>query len=63
MLMMKNQTNLGFENAGGCIYPVNNIGYMEKYVAKYEINVECLPEFNIAQRIIGPKGSYMKKIL
>lgn len=22
-----------------------------------------MPEFNIAQRIIGPKGSYMKKII
>ena len=45
------------------MYPVTNLGYNEKYVAKYEVHVECLPEFNIAQRIIGPKGSYMKKII
>jgi hypothetical protein len=34
-----------------------------KHIAKFEFCVESLPGFVIPQHLIGPKGSYMKKII
>lgn len=50
------------QNYAGIAYQKNN-EFVNKLIAKYEFGIENLPEFNIAQRIIGPKGSYMKLII
>lgn len=30
---------------------------------KYELGIDDLPDFSLAQRLIGPRGSYMKKVI
>ena len=46
--MKKNQQMIACEYAGGSVSPLYLPSKTEKYVAKYEINVVNLPEFNIA---------------
>lgn len=40
-----------------------NVIMSQKYIVKFLFEVEILPEFNIAQRIIGPRGNYLKNIM
>lgn len=57
--------NGAFTNFGGSVASSNHSGPIQtqKYIAKFLFEVEILPEFNIAQRIIGPRGSYLKNII
>ena len=49
----------GFINFG--VQGLLLIIHSQKYLVKFLFQVQILSEFNIAQRLIGPRPSYLKK--